>query len=111
MDVYLKSPLCTVIRLYIIYAYILVVQVVTLLKCFYVLVCFRVVNQYHELVKSEAKCPVKMFHNSGGSINLSHLSPGKEMEVSLLSCIFFYSPLIIELLEFSSSFTFISKIM
>ncbi|XP_048804397.1 transcription factor SPT20 homolog isoform X7 [Lagopus muta] len=40
----------------------------------------RVVNQYHELVKSEAKCPVKMFHNSGGSINLSHLSPGKEME-------------------------------
>ncbi|XP_072217571.1 transcription factor SPT20 homolog isoform X14 [Excalfactoria chinensis] len=40
----------------------------------------RVVNQYHELVKSEAKCPVKMFHNSGGSISLSHLSPGKEME-------------------------------
>ncbi|XP_053907137.1 transcription factor SPT20 homolog isoform X8 [Cuculus canorus] len=40
----------------------------------------RVVNQYQELVQNEAKCPVKMFHNSGGSINLSHLSPGKEME-------------------------------
>uniref|UniRef100_A0A8C8SJK1 SPT20 homolog, SAGA complex component n=1 Tax=Pelusios castaneus TaxID=367368 RepID=A0A8C8SJK1_9SAUR len=40
----------------------------------------RVVNQYHELVQSEAKCPVKMLHNSGGSVNLSHLSPGKEME-------------------------------
>ncbi|KAM9602415.1 transcription factor SPT20 homolog isoform 30-T32 [Morphnus guianensis] len=40
----------------------------------------RVVNQYQELVQSEAKCPVKMFHNSGGSVNLSHLSPGKEME-------------------------------
>lgn len=60
-------------------------QIISLLTCFYVFVCFRVVNQYHELVKSEAKCPVKMFHNSGGSINLSHLSPGKEMEVSLLS--------------------------
>ncbi|XP_040974453.1 transcription factor SPT20 homolog isoform X16 [Aquila chrysaetos chrysaetos] len=40
----------------------------------------RVVNQYQELVQSEAKCPVKMFHNSGGSVNLSHLSPGKEIE-------------------------------
>ncbi|NXY45367.1 SP20H factor, partial [Ceuthmochares aereus] len=40
----------------------------------------RVVNQYQELVQNEAKCPVKMFHNSGGSINLSHLSPGKEIE-------------------------------
>ncbi|XP_071593999.1 transcription factor SPT20 homolog isoform X15 [Heliangelus exortis] len=40
----------------------------------------RVVNQYQELVQNEAKCPVKMFHNSGGSVNLSHLSPGKEME-------------------------------
>ncbi|XP_075775258.1 transcription factor SPT20 homolog isoform X8 [Pelodiscus sinensis] len=40
----------------------------------------RVVNQYQELVQSEAKCPVKMIHNSGGSVNLSHLSPGKEME-------------------------------
>ncbi|NXC50116.1 SP20H factor, partial [Penelope pileata] len=40
----------------------------------------RVVNQYQELVQNEAKCPVKMVHNSGGSINLSHLSPGKEME-------------------------------
>lgn len=44
--------------------------------------CFRVVNQYQELVQNEAKCPVKIFHNSGGSVNLSHLSPGKEMEVS-----------------------------
>ncbi|XP_040439652.1 transcription factor SPT20 homolog isoform X8 [Falco naumanni] len=40
----------------------------------------RVVNQYQELVQNEAKCPVKMFHNSGGSVNLSHLSPGKEVE-------------------------------
>ncbi|KFV07396.1 Transcription factor SPT20, partial [Tauraco erythrolophus] len=40
----------------------------------------RVVNQYQELVQSEAKCPVKIFHNSGGSVNLSHVSPGKEME-------------------------------
>ncbi|XP_042648438.1 transcription factor SPT20 homolog isoform X12 [Tyto alba] len=40
----------------------------------------RVVNQYQELVQNEAKCPVKMFHNSGGMVNLSHLSPGKEME-------------------------------
>ncbi|KAM9247871.1 transcription factor SPT20 homolog isoform 5-T6 [Leptosomus discolor] len=40
----------------------------------------RVVNQYQELVQNEAKCPVKMFHNSSGSVNLSHLSPGKEME-------------------------------
>ncbi|XP_019385595.1 PREDICTED: transcription factor SPT20 homolog isoform X9 [Crocodylus porosus] len=40
----------------------------------------RVVNQYQELIQNEAKCPVKMFHNSGGSVNLSHLSPGKEME-------------------------------
>ncbi|NWQ72137.1 SP20H factor, partial [Neopipo cinnamomea] len=43
----------------------------------------RVVNQYQELVQSEAKCAVKIFHNSSGSG--SHLSPGKEMEVSLLS--------------------------
>ncbi|KAJ7418984.1 hypothetical protein BTVI_26943 [Pitangus sulphuratus] len=40
----------------------------------------RVVNQYQELVQSEAKCPVKIFPNSSGSVNLSHLSPGKEME-------------------------------
>ncbi|KAM9602397.1 transcription factor SPT20 homolog isoform 13-T14 [Morphnus guianensis] len=45
----------------------------------------RVVNQYQELVQSEAKCPVKMFHNSGGSVNLSHLSPGKEMEPESIS--------------------------
>nr|XP_048703993.1 transcription factor SPT20 homolog isoform X16 [Caretta caretta] len=45
----------------------------------------RVVNQYQELVQSEAKCPVKMVHNSGGSVNLSHLSPGKEMEPESLS--------------------------
>ncbi|XP_068038139.1 transcription factor SPT20 homolog isoform X8 [Anomalospiza imberbis] len=37
-----------------------------------------VVNQYQELVQNEAKCTVKMFHNSSGSV--SHLSPGKEME-------------------------------
>ncbi|KAM6420687.1 transcription factor SPT20 homolog isoform 17-T19 [Pluvialis apricaria] len=45
----------------------------------------RVVNQYQELVQNEAKCPVKMFHNSGGSVNLSHLSPGKEMEPDSIS--------------------------
>ncbi|XP_023774047.1 transcription factor SPT20 homolog isoform X14 [Cyanistes caeruleus] len=38
----------------------------------------RVVNQYQELVQNEAKCTVKMFHNSSGSA--SHLSPGKEIE-------------------------------
>lgn len=56
------------------------------------------VNQYQELVQNEAKCPVKMFHNSGGSVNLSHLSPGKEMEVSLSSYIFLLFALV-ELLE------------
>ncbi|XP_061201594.1 transcription factor SPT20 homolog isoform X6 [Neopsephotus bourkii] len=45
----------------------------------------RVVNQYQELVQNEAKCPVKMFHNSCGSVNLSHLSPGKEMEPESIS--------------------------
>ncbi|XP_030301354.1 transcription factor SPT20 homolog isoform X12 [Calypte anna] len=45
----------------------------------------RVVNQYQELVQNEAKCPVKMFHTSGGSVNLSHLSPGKEMEPESIS--------------------------
>ncbi|KAM6140710.1 transcription factor SPT20 homolog isoform 7-T7 [Pterocles gutturalis] len=45
----------------------------------------RVVNQYQELVQNEAKCPVKMFHNSGGSVNLSHLSPGKEIEPETIS--------------------------
>ncbi|XP_064029380.1 transcription factor SPT20 homolog isoform X9 [Pogoniulus pusillus] len=45
----------------------------------------RVVNQYQELVQNEAKCPVKMFHNSGGSVNLSHLSPGKELEPESIS--------------------------
>ncbi|XP_009990947.1 PREDICTED: transcription factor SPT20 homolog isoform X2 [Tauraco erythrolophus] len=45
----------------------------------------RVVNQYQELVQSEAKCPVKIFHNSGGSVNLSHVSPGKEMEPESIS--------------------------
>lgn len=59
---------------------------VQICSAFYVfIICFRVVNQYQELVQNEAKCPVKMFHNSGGSVNLSHLSPGKEMEVSLSS--------------------------
>ncbi|XP_015683102.1 transcription factor SPT20 homolog isoform X5 [Protobothrops mucrosquamatus] len=40
----------------------------------------RVVNQYQELVQNEAKCPVKIFHNSSGSIHVSQLSPGKELE-------------------------------
>ncbi|XP_048358516.1 transcription factor SPT20 homolog isoform X6 [Sphaerodactylus townsendi] len=40
----------------------------------------RLVSQYQELVQNEAKCPVKMFHNSGGSVHLSQLSPGKEIE-------------------------------
>ncbi|XP_068038135.1 transcription factor SPT20 homolog isoform X4 [Anomalospiza imberbis] len=42
-----------------------------------------VVNQYQELVQNEAKCTVKMFHNSSGSV--SHLSPGKEMEPESVS--------------------------
>ncbi|XP_026531262.1 transcription factor SPT20 homolog isoform X5 [Notechis scutatus] len=40
----------------------------------------RVVNQYQELVQNEAKCPVKIFHNSSGSIHASQLSSGKELE-------------------------------
>nr|XP_016846662.1 PREDICTED: transcription factor SPT20 homolog isoform X2 [Anolis carolinensis]XP_016846663.1 PREDICTED: transcription factor SPT20 homolog isoform X2 [Anolis carolinensis]XP_016846664.1 PREDICTED: transcription factor SPT20 homolog isoform X2 [Anolis carolinensis] len=40
----------------------------------------RVVNQYQELVQNEAKCTVKMFHNTNGAVYLSELSPGKEME-------------------------------
>ncbi|XP_026568990.1 transcription factor SPT20 homolog isoform X6 [Pseudonaja textilis] len=40
----------------------------------------RVVNQYQELVQNEAKCPVKIFHNSSGSIHVSQLSSGKELE-------------------------------
>nr|XP_020669123.1 transcription factor SPT20 homolog isoform X10 [Pogona vitticeps] len=40
----------------------------------------RVVSQYQDLVQNEAKCPVKMLHNAGGSIHLSQLSPGKEIE-------------------------------
>ncbi|KAM3677593.1 transcription factor SPT20 homolog isoform 4-T4 [Ammospiza maritima maritima] len=43
----------------------------------------RVVNQYQELVQNEAKCTVKIFHNSSGSV--SHLSPGKEMEPESVS--------------------------
>uniref|UniRef100_A0A803VK96 SPT20 homolog, SAGA complex component n=1 Tax=Ficedula albicollis TaxID=59894 RepID=A0A803VK96_FICAL len=43
----------------------------------------RVVNQYQELVQNEAKCTVKMFHNSSGSV--SHLSPGKEIEPESVS--------------------------
>jgi len=61
------------------------------LLTFCALVCFRVVNQYQELVQNEAKCPVKMFHNSSGSVNLSHLSPGKEMEVSLSHTFFLFA--------------------
>uniref|UniRef100_A0A803T2X0 SPT20 homolog, SAGA complex component n=1 Tax=Anolis carolinensis TaxID=28377 RepID=A0A803T2X0_ANOCA len=47
----------------------------------------RVVNQYQELVQNEAKCTVKMFHNTNGAVYLSELSPGKEMEVC---CSFIY---------------------
>nr|XP_056704315.1 transcription factor SPT20 homolog [Euleptes europaea] len=45
----------------------------------------RMVSQYQELVQNEAKCPVKMFHNSGGSVHLSQLSPGKEIEPESMS--------------------------
>ncbi|XP_066474108.1 transcription factor SPT20 homolog isoform X3 [Tiliqua scincoides] len=45
----------------------------------------RVVNQYQELVQNEAKCPVKMFHNSGGSVHLNQLTPGKEIEPESIS--------------------------
>ncbi|XP_053157164.1 transcription factor SPT20 homolog isoform X11 [Hemicordylus capensis] len=45
----------------------------------------RVVNQYQELLQNEAKCSVKMYHNSSGSVHhLGQLSPGKEMESSVL---------------------------
>uniref|UniRef100_A0A803TEH2 SPT20 homolog, SAGA complex component n=1 Tax=Anolis carolinensis TaxID=28377 RepID=A0A803TEH2_ANOCA len=47
----------------------------------------QVVNQYQELVQNEAKCTVKMFHNTNGAVYLSELSPGKEMEVC---CSFIY---------------------
>uniref|UniRef100_A0A5F8GFL6 SPT20 homolog, SAGA complex component n=1 Tax=Monodelphis domestica TaxID=13616 RepID=A0A5F8GFL6_MONDO len=42
----------------------------------------RIISQYQELIQNEAKCPVKMSHNSSGSGSLSQLSPGKEMELS-----------------------------
>uniref|UniRef100_A0A8C6YFM6 SPT20 homolog, SAGA complex component n=1 Tax=Naja naja TaxID=35670 RepID=A0A8C6YFM6_NAJNA len=45
----------------------------------------EVVNQYQELVQNEAKCPVKIFHNSSGSIHVSQLSPGKELETEGVS--------------------------
>uniref|UniRef100_A0A803SQX0 SPT20 homolog, SAGA complex component n=1 Tax=Anolis carolinensis TaxID=28377 RepID=A0A803SQX0_ANOCA len=45
----------------------------------------RVVNQYQELVQNEAKCTVKMFHNTNGAVYLSELSPGKEMEPENIS--------------------------
>uniref|UniRef100_G1KU86 SPT20 homolog, SAGA complex component n=1 Tax=Anolis carolinensis TaxID=28377 RepID=G1KU86_ANOCA len=44
------------------------------------IVTWEVVNQYQELVQNEAKCTVKMFHNTNGAVYLSELSPGKEME-------------------------------
>ncbi|XP_067320173.1 transcription factor SPT20 homolog isoform X14 [Anolis sagrei] len=40
----------------------------------------RVVSQYQELIQNEAKCTVKMFHNTNGAVYLSELSPGKEIE-------------------------------
>ncbi|XP_053157173.1 transcription factor SPT20 homolog isoform X19 [Hemicordylus capensis] len=46
----------------------------------------RVVNQYQELLQNEAKCSVKMYHNSSGSVHhLGQLSPGKEMEPESVS--------------------------
>ncbi|XP_069496880.1 transcription factor SPT20 homolog isoform X3 [Ambystoma mexicanum] len=40
----------------------------------------RVANQYQELFENEAKCPVTMTHNQGGSLISSPLSPGKPSE-------------------------------
>ncbi|XP_077202316.1 transcription factor SPT20 homolog isoform X4 [Paroedura picta] len=45
----------------------------------------RVVSQYQELVQNEAKGPVKMCHNFGGSAHLCQLSPRKEIEPESMS--------------------------
>ncbi|XP_067889561.1 transcription factor SPT20 homolog isoform X6 [Heterodontus francisci] len=42
----------------------------------------RFVKQYFEVLQQDAKCTVKISHNSAGSVSQSHLSPGKEIEQS-----------------------------
>ncbi|XP_067842016.1 transcription factor SPT20 homolog isoform X5 [Heptranchias perlo] len=42
----------------------------------------RFVKQYFEVLQQDTKCPVKISHNSAGSMSQSHLSPGKEIEQS-----------------------------
>ncbi|XP_072900009.1 transcription factor SPT20 homolog isoform X2 [Hemitrygon akajei] len=42
----------------------------------------RFVKQYFEVLQQDTKCPVKISHNSAGSVSQSHLSPGKEIEQS-----------------------------
>ncbi|XP_043548026.1 transcription factor SPT20 homolog isoform X10 [Chiloscyllium plagiosum] len=42
----------------------------------------RFVRQYFEVLQQDTKCPVKISHNSAGSVSQSHLSPGKEIEQS-----------------------------
>ncbi|XP_038674368.1 transcription factor SPT20 homolog isoform X8 [Scyliorhinus canicula] len=42
----------------------------------------RFVKQYFEVLQQDIKCPVKISHNSAGSVSQSHLSPGKEIEQS-----------------------------
>ncbi|XP_069747796.1 transcription factor SPT20 homolog isoform X3 [Narcine bancroftii] len=42
----------------------------------------RFVKQYFEVLQQDTKCPVKISHNSAGSLSQSYLSPGKEIEQS-----------------------------
>ncbi|XP_042189775.1 transcription factor SPT20 homolog isoform X2 [Callorhinchus milii] len=42
----------------------------------------RFVKQYIEVLQQDTKCPVKISHNSAGSVSHSQLSPGKEIEQS-----------------------------
>uniref|UniRef100_A0A4W3K1U4 SPT20 homolog, SAGA complex component n=1 Tax=Callorhinchus milii TaxID=7868 RepID=A0A4W3K1U4_CALMI len=45
-----------------------------------VLLNHRFVKQYIEVLQQDTKCPVKISHNSAGSVSHSQLSPGKEIE-------------------------------
>ncbi|XP_039601741.1 transcription factor SPT20 homolog isoform X1 [Polypterus senegalus] len=40
----------------------------------------RFIKQYKDVYHKDAKCPIKMSHNSGGSANHGQLSPSKEAE-------------------------------
>ncbi|XP_069747795.1 transcription factor SPT20 homolog isoform X2 [Narcine bancroftii] len=45
----------------------------------------RFVKQYFEVLQQDTKCPVKISHNSAGSLSQSYLSPGKEIESEEIS--------------------------